>query len=199
MDYYPIIAANFQDTIETIAMSVDDLATAIERASQLMASALVSDRKIIVCGNGVDAAVAQLFTSNLLNRFEHDRPALPALSLTADNASVTAIAQAGAFDDIFSRQLRALGQPEDVLLCINSGDRASNLLRAMQTAQEQGMGVIAMTSARDTAPGTIIRAEDVEVSVNAARQARVVEIHTMAIHCLCELIDHSLFGTYNQE
>lgn len=199
MDYYPIIAANFQDTIETIAMSVDDLATAIERASQLMASALVSDRKIIVCGNGVDSAVAQLFTSNLLYRFEQDRPALPALSLTADNASVTAIAQAGAFDDIFSRQLRALGQPEDVLLYINSGEGASNLLRAMQTAQEQGMGIIAMTNARDTAPGRVIRPEDVEVSVNAARQARVVEIHTMAIHCLCELIDHSLFGTYNQE
>jgi D-sedoheptulose 7-phosphate isomerase len=199
MDYYPIIAANFQDTIETIAMSVDDLATMIERGSQLMASALLADRKIIVCGNGVDAAVAQLFTCNLLNRFEQDRPALPALSLAADNASVTAIAQAGAFNDIFSRQLRALGQPEDVLLCINSGEGASNLLRAVQTAQERGMGVIAMTNARDSTLGAVIRPEDVELRVNATRQARVVEIHTMAIHSFCELIDHSLFGTYNQE
>jgi D-sedoheptulose 7-phosphate isomerase len=199
MDYYPIIAANFQDTIETIAMSVDDLATMIERGSQLMASALLADRKIIVCGNGVDAAVAQLFTCNLLNRFEQDRPALPALSLAADNASVTAIAQAGAFNDIFSRQLRALGQPEDVLLCINSGEGASNLLRAVQTAQERGMGVIAMTNARDSTLGAVIRPEDVELRVNATRQARVVEIHAMAIHSFCELIDHSLFGTYNPE
>jgi D-sedoheptulose 7-phosphate isomerase len=199
MDYYPIIAANFQDTIETIAMSVDDLATMIERGSQLMASALLADRKIIVCGNGVDAAVAQLFACNLLNRFEQDRPALPALSLAADNASVTAIAQAGAFNDIFSRQLRALGQPEDVLLCINSGEGASNLLRAVQTAQERGMGVIAMTNARDSTLGAVIRPEDVELKVNATRQARVVEIHAMAIHSFCELIDHSLFGTYNQE
>ncbi len=199
MDYYPIIAANFQDTIETIAMSVDDLATMIERGSQLMASALLADRKIIVCGNGVDAAVAQLFTCNLLNRFEQDRPALPALSLAADNASVTAIAQAGTFNDIFSRQLRALGQPEDVLLCINSGEGASNLLRAVQTAQERNMGVIALTNARDSTLGAVIRPEDVELRVNATRQARVVEIHAMAIHSFCELIDHSLFGTYNQE
>lgn len=199
MDYYPIIAANFQDTIETIAMSVDDLATVIERGSQLMVSALLADGKIIVCGNGVDAAVAQLFTCNLLNRFEQDRPALPALSLTADNASVTAITQADAFNDIFSRQLRALGQPGDVLLCINSGEGAGNLLRAAQTAQERGMSVIALTNVRDSSLGAVIRPEDVELRVNATRQARALEIHTMAIHSFCELIDHSLFGTYNQE
>jgi D-sedoheptulose 7-phosphate isomerase len=199
MDYYPIIAENFQSTIETIAMSVDDLAIMIARGSQLMASALLGDRKIVACGNGVDAALAQLFACNLLNRFEQDRPALPALSLTSDSASVTAIAQAGAFNDIFSRQLRALGQAGDVLLCINSGESNSNLLRAVQTAQEREMGVIVMNNTRDNALGAMIRPEDVELSVNATRQARVVEIHTMAIHSFCELIDHSLFGTYHQE
>ncbi len=199
MDYYPIIAENFQSTIETIAMSVDDLAVVIAHGSQLMASALLSDRKIVACGNGVDAALAQLFACNLLNRFEQDRPALPALSLTSDSASVTAIAQAGAFNDIFSRQLRALGQAGDVLLCINSGESNSNLLRAVQTAQEREMGVIVMNNTRDNALGAMIRPEDVELRVNATRQARVVEIHTMAIHSFCELIDHSLFGTYHQE
>ena len=199
MYYYPIIAANFQSTIETISMSVDDLAVMIARGSQLMASALLSDRKIVACGNGVDAALAQLFACNLLNRFEQDRPALPALSLTSDSASVTAIAQAGAFKDIFSRQLRALGQAGDVLLCINSGESNSNLWRAVQTAQEREMGVIVMNNTRDNALGEMIRPEDVELSVNATRQARVVEIHTMAIHSFCELVDHSLFGTYPQE
>ena len=199
MDYYPIIAENFQSTIETIAMSVDDLAGLIERGSQLMASALLSDRKIIACGNGVDAALAQLFACNLLYRFEQDRPALPALSLTADNASVTAIARAGAFDEIFSRQLRALGQPGDVLLCINSAEGSSNLVRAVQTAQEREMGVIALTHARDSSLAGVIRPEDVELRVNASRQSRVVEMHTMAIHNFCELIDHSLFGTYHRE
>jgi phosphoheptose isomerase len=199
MGYYQIIADNFQSTIETIAMSADDLATTIEHGSQLMARALVAERKIIACGNGVDAALAQLFTCNLLNRFEQDRPALPALSLATDYASLTAIAQAGAYNDIFSRQLRALGQPGDVLLCINSADGASNLLRAVSAAQERGMGVIVMTHMLDKTLGAVMRSEDVALQVNATRQARVVEMHTMAIHNFCELIDHCLFGSYHQK
>lgn len=199
MDYYQIIADNFQSTIETIAMSVDDLATMIERGSQLMATALLADRKIIACGNGVDAVLAQLFACNLLNRFEQDRPALPALALGAGNANITAIAQSGTFNDIFSRQLRALGQAGDVLLCINSSEGDGNLSRAVQTAQERNMGVIVMSNPRDSALGVLMRPEDVELRVNAMRPARVVEMHTMAIHNFCELIDHSLFGTYNRE
>lgn len=199
MDYYQIIADNFQSTIETIAMSVDDLAEPIERGSQLLAQALLEDRKIVACGNGVDAALAQLFASNLLSRFEHERPALPVLALGSDGASVTAIAQSSGINEIFSRQLRALGQPGDILLCINSSGSASNLLRAVQAAHERNMGVVALSNTGDTELGTLIRAEDAELLIEASRQPRIVEIHTMAIHCLCELIDHSLFGAYNQE
>ncbi len=199
MDYYQIIADNFQSTIETIAMSVDNLADPIERGSQLLAQALLEDRKIVACGNGVDAALAQLFASNLLSRFEHERPALPVLALGSDGASVTAIAQSSGINEIFSRQLRALGQPGDILLCINSSGSASNLLRAVQAAHERNMGVVALSNTGDTELGTLIRAEDVELLIEASRQPRIVEIHTMAIHCLCELIDHSLFGAYNQE
>jgi phosphoheptose isomerase len=198
MDYYQIIADNFQETIETIAMSVDDLAIAIERGSQLISAALLTDRKIIACGNGVDAALAQLFVCNLLNRFEQDRPALPALSLAADNVSMTAIAQSGAFNDIYSRQLRALGQAGDVLLCISSVENASNLLRAIQMAQDREMSVIVMSSLRENALGAILRPDDVELRVNTTRRARIVEMHTMTIHSLCELIDHALFGGYEQ-
>jgi phosphoheptose isomerase len=198
MDYYQLIADNFQETIETIAMSVDDLAIAIERGSQLMSAALLTDRKIIACGNGVDAALAQLFVCNLLNRFEQDRPALPALSLAADNASMTAIAQSGAFNDIYSRQLRALGQAGDVLLCISSVENASNLLRAIQMAQDREMSVIVMSSLRENALGAILRPDDVELRINTTQRARIVEMHTMAIHSLCELIDHALFGGYEQ-
>jgi phosphoheptose isomerase len=199
MDYYQIIANNFQSTIETIAMSVDTLAESIERGSQLMATSLLADRKIIACGNGVDAALAQLFACNLLNRFEEDRPALPALSLGADNAGITAIAQASSINDIFSRQLRALGQAEDILLCINSSRGAGNLVRAVQTAQERNMTVIVLSNSRDTELGALIRSEDVHLQVPATRQARIVEMHTMVIHSFCELIDNRLFGTDNRE
>jgi D-sedoheptulose 7-phosphate isomerase len=199
MNYYDIIAGNFQATIESIAMSVDDLAGPIEGASQLMAQALLEDRKIIACGNGADGAIAQLFAANLLNRFEHDRPALPALALGGDGPGITAIAQAGGINDIFSRPLRALGQPGDVLLCINSDSGANNLLRAVQAAHERNMTVIILSNGGDTQLGTLIRSEDIEISVDAPRQARIVELHTMVVHCLCELLDHSLFGSYNQE
>lgn len=199
MDYYQIIADNFQNTIETIAMSVDTLAETIEQSSQLMVRALLADRKIIACGNGVDAALAQLFACNLLNRFEEDRPALPALTLGSDSASVTAIARTNGFNDIFSRQLRALGQAEDVLLCINSSQGTGNLVRAVQTAQERNMGVIVMSNSGDGELSALLRPEDVELRVPATRQARIVEMHTMALHSICELIDQSLFGTYNRE
>ena len=199
MDYYRIIADNFQRTIDTIVMSVDPLAEVIERGGQLMAEALLADRKIIVCGNGVDAALAQLFTCNLLNRFDEDRPALPALTLGADSASVTAIAQSIGISEIFSRQLRALGQEGDVLLCINSSIGTGNLLRAVQTAQERNMGVVMMSNVGDSEIGTVLRPEDVELRVDATQPARIVELHTMVIHHFCELIDHSLFGTYNRD
>ena len=199
MDYYQIIADNFQSTIETIAMSVDGLAEMIEQSSHLMARALLADRKIIACGNGVDAALAQLFACNLVNRFEEDRPALPALTLGAESACVTAIAQSGSINEIFSRQLRALGQAEDILLCISSSRGAGNLLRAVQTAQDRNMGVILLSNSEDAELGALIRPEDVQLQVHATRQARIVEIHTMVIHSFCELIDHSLFGNYNRE
>ncbi len=199
MDYYRIIADNFQRTIDTIVMSVDPLAEVIERGGQLMAEALLADRKIIVCGNGVDAALAQLFTCNLLNRFDDDRPALPALTLGADSASVTAIAQSIGISEIFSRQLRALGQAGDVLLCINSSIGTDNLLRAVQTAQERNMGIVMMSNAGDSEVGTLMRPEDVELRVDVTQPARIVEIHTMVIHHFCELIDHNLFGTSNRD
>jgi D-sedoheptulose 7-phosphate isomerase len=199
MDHYQIIAKNFQNTIEMIAMSVDTLAETIERGSQLMSKALLADRKIIVCGNGVDAALAQIFTCNLLNRFDKDRPALPALTLGTDSASVTAIARSSGIDNIFSRQLRALGQAEDVLLCINSSSSADNLLRAVQTAQERNMAVIVMSNTTDAEIGNLMRPEDVEMLIQSQQQSLIVEMHTMVIHNFCELIDRSLFGYHEGE
>lgn len=199
MDYYNMIAGRFQRTIETIAMSVDNLAAPIEHASQLMTAALLADRKIIACGNGADAAMAQLFVSNLLGRFEHERPALPALALGSDSASMTAIAISGGVNDIFSRQLRALGNAGDVLLCINSSGGANNLLRAVQAAHERNMTVVALSNTHDRELGTLVQAEDVELLADAASEGQIVELQTMVIQCFCELIDHSLFGSFTQD
>lgn len=199
MDYYQIIAQNFQDTIETIALSVDQLAQDIERGSQVLVTALLEDRKIVACGNGVDSALAQLFTCHLLSRFEQERPALPALTLGTDGASTTAIAGSNGAEEVFSRQLRALGQSGDVLLCINSTADPGNLQRALQAAHERNMTVILLSNSSDSQLHAMLRPEDVSLQVQAARTPRVVELHTMVINGLCGLIDHSLFGTYSQE
>lgn len=198
MDYYPIIAANFQSTIETITLSVDALAAPLARGSELMVRALLQDRKVLTCGNGVDAALGQIFTSLMVNHFERERPALPAMALGSDGASLTAIAQSNGINEVFSRQLRALGQRGDVLLCISSAGGSQNLLRAVQSAHELGMDVVALSHAGDKALGALMREEDVELRIEAVRQPRIVELHTMAIQCLCELIDFSLFGTYRE-
>lgn len=196
MDYYQIISSNFQATIESIAQSVDTLAEPIGRASELMVSALLEDHKIIACGNGVDAAQAQLFACYLTSRFEHERPALPALALTSDGAGITAIAHTGGLNDIYARQLRALGQPGDVLLCINSAGEANNLLRAAQVAHERDMAIVVLSNASDGELGTLLQPDDVEIRIDSLRRPRVVELHTMTVHCLCELIEQSLFGSY---
>jgi D-sedoheptulose 7-phosphate isomerase len=199
MDYYQIISNSFQATIETIAVSVDSLAEPLERASALLVGALLEDHKIVACGNGVDGALAQLFTCNLLSRFEHDRPALPALTLNGDGTALMAVAEVGGLNDVYSRQLRALGQPGDVLLCISSADEGNNLLRAVQAAHERNMSVIALSNATDGEFGTLLYPEDVEICIDSLQRPRVVELHTMIIHCLCKLIEQNLFGSYNQD
>jgi phosphoheptose isomerase len=198
MDHYRIIADNFQDIIETISLSVDTLAEPVRRASELIVQALLEDHKVITCGKGVDGALAQLFTCNRLNRFEQDRPALPALALSSDGAGLTAIAHTSGLIDIYSRQLRALGQAGDVLVCINSASESNSLLRAVQAAHERNMAVIVLSNATDGELGTLLQAEDVEIRIDSLRRPRAVELHTMTIHSLCELIEYSLFGSYNR-
>ncbi|MCB1699315.1 MAG: SIS domain-containing protein [Pseudomonadales bacterium] len=196
MDYYQLISNNFQSTIETIALSVDELAEPLAQASELIVQALLQDRKIVACGNGVDGALAQLFACNLLSRFDEDRPALPALALNSDGACLTSIAHTTGLNDIYARQLRALGQAGDVLLCISSAGEASNLLRAVQAAHERNMVVIVMSNATDGELGTLLLQGDVEIRVDSLRRPRVVELHAMVIHSLCELVEYSLFGNH---
>jgi len=198
MDYYQIIANNFQANIEVISLSVNELAPAIEQSSRLMAAALLNDCKIIVCGNGPDAALAQLFSCTLLSRLENERPALPALCLSSDSSALTAIAAANGINDIFSRQVRALGQGGDILLCISSGEGHNNLIRAVQCAHERNMHVIALSNTGSGELSTLLTSEDIELTIRAPKRSQMIELQTMVIHNLCELIDRTLFDSYTR-
>jgi len=199
MDQYQRIAEHFQQAIELIATSVDELAKPIELSAELITQALLQENKILVCGNGPDAAVSQLFAGNLINRFENDRPGLPALSLDQGTGHISAAGYTSNINDIFARQITALGQAGDVLFCISSEQYHPNLQHAIQAAHDRNMAVLALSASGDDGLSKLLQHKDVELPVSAHRQPVAVELQTMVVQCICELIERSLFGDYDQE
>jgi D-sedoheptulose 7-phosphate isomerase len=199
VDDYQIIAERFQGTIESIAMSVDSLAAPISQACELMAQTLLSDGKIITCGNGADSAQAQLYAATLLCALEQERPALPALHLGSDCASLTAIAASESGGAMYAQQLRALGQENDTLLLINSGEPSPALAAAIAAAHERNMRVVALSNTSDTRlPGLLLDSDEL-LLVEARTRSQTIELQTMILLCLCQLIENKLFGGYTQE
>jgi D-sedoheptulose 7-phosphate isomerase len=195
MDHYQTIANNFQATVETIMASVDELAVPLERASAIMTHALLADRKIVVCGLGPDSALAQLLACNLLGHSEDERPALPAITL----GNITTGSAEGAAEGLLSRPVSALGQDGDILFCIHSSNAGASLLRAVHAGHQRNMTVVALSNAACMALTSLLSHDDVGIQVAAARRSQVIELQTMAINTLCQLIDHDLFGAYTQD
>lgn len=184
----------FDASIATLQSARDDLVPSISAAAARLIRALLSDRKILACGNGGSAADAQHFSAELLNRFERERPALPAIALTTDTSTITSIANDYSFEEIFSKQVRALGQAGDVLLAISTSGNSPNVLRAIEAAHDRGMVVVAMSGRDGGKINGLLNGEDVHVCVRANSTARIQEVHGLVIHCLCDLIDQQLLG-----
>lgn len=185
---------NIRQHIDTVQTQVESLAPEIAEGATRIIEALLSDRKILSCGNGGSAADAQHFASELLNRFELERPGLPALALTTDSSTLTSIANDYNYDDIFSKQIRALGQPGDILLAISTSGNSRNIVRAAKAAQEREMTVVTLNGRDGGELASILAGNDVNICVQGPSTARIQEIHIIAIHCLCDLIDHQLLG-----
>lgn len=195
MDMQHRIRQLFTDSIETKTRAMDVLGPSIEQASQLMVNALLSEGKLLSCGNGGSAGDAQHFSSELLNRFERERPSLPAIALTTDSSTITSIANDYSYEEVFSKQIRALGQPGDVLLAISTSGNSANVMQAIQAAHDRDMRVVALTGRDGGAMTPLLLPDDVEIRVPARSTARIQEVHLLAIHCLCDLIDRQLFGS----
>ncbi len=185
----------FQASIETKQQAMQVLPAAIEQASMLMVSALLNDGKILACGNGGSAGDSQHFSSELLNRFERERPSLPALALTTDSSTLTSIANDYSYEEVFSKQIRALGQPGDILLAISTSGNSANVVQAIHAAHDRNMHVVALTGRDGGAMAPLLQPDDVEIRVPSSVTARIQEVHLVAIHCLCDLIDRQLFGS----
>ena len=187
------IKNHFNDSIQTKILAMDTLLTPISEAGQLMVQTLLNGKKILCCGNGGSAADAQHFAAELLNRFETERPSLPALALTTDTSTLTSIANDYSYAEVFSKQIKALGHEGDTLLAISTSGNSDNVTEAIMAAHQRGMHVVALTGGSGGAMATALTPNDIEIKVPADRTCRIQECHILAIHCLCDIIDTELF------
>ncbi len=194
MDLIGRISRHFEDSAQTKLRTRADLAQPIADASQALVACLMQDGKILACGNGGSAADAQHFAAELLNRFEIERPALPAVALTTDSSVLTSIANDYEFKLVFSKQVRALGMAGDVLLAISTSGNSANVIEAIHAAHERDMRVIALTGRGGGAMGKMLGSGDFHICVDSQSTARTQEVHLLVLHCLCDAIDHLLLG-----
>lgn len=185
----------FQASIEAQEHAMQVLPPHIEHASLLMVNTLLNEGKILCCGNGGSAANAQHFASQLLNRFERERPSLPAFALTTDASTLTSISNDYSFNEVFSKQIRALGQAGDVLLVISTSGRSANVIQAIQAAHDREMQVVALSGQDGGDMASLLLPEDVEIRVPDTHPARIQEVQMLALNCLCDLIDNQIFGS----
>jgi D-sedoheptulose 7-phosphate isomerase len=188
------ISQHFAESAQTKLDAVEQLAAPIADAVEAMVGCLRNNGKILSCGNGGSAADAQHFAAELLNRFEMERPGLAAMALTTDSSTLTSIANDYDFRQVFSKQVRALGQPGDVLLAISTSGNSPNVIEAMVAAHEQNMRVVALTGKNGGRIGEVLRASDVHVCVPHDKTSRIQEVHLLTLHCLCDGIDCLLLG-----
>jgi len=188
------VAAHFQESANLKLSSAQLLSAPIARAAVLMANSLRAGGKILACGNGGSAADAQHFAAELVNRFEIERPPLAAVALTTDSSTLTSIANDFRYEEVFAKQLRALARAGDVLLAISTSGNSASVLEAVAAASTLGVQVVALTGGRGGKLGERIADQDVHINVPHARTARIQEVHLLALHCLCDAIDHQMFG-----
>lgn len=194
MDVIARITGHFNESAQLKQSLAADLATPIAVAAERMVQCLLSEGKILVCGNGGSAADAQHFSAELLNRFEMERPPLAAITLTADTSTLTSIANDYHYNEVFSKQVKALGHSQDLLLAISTSGNSPNVVEAIKAAHDREMAVIALTGRDGGAMAELLDGNDVHICVRHAKTARIQEVHGLVLHCLCDAIDCMLLG-----
>lgn len=187
------IQAHFAESIQTKIVAAEALPEVIEQAAALLSSSLIQGNRILICGNGGAAALAQIFASHLLNKYETDRPALPAIAITADSSLVSAIATDSHFDEIYAKQISALAQAGDVLLVISHGGNSRNMIRAVETALSKSIQIVALNGVDGGELAGLLGSDDIEIRAPSDKGSRIEEIHLLVINCLSDLIDKQLF------
>ena len=188
------IQQHFIESADLKYQAAEVLTKPIAAAVQAVLACVTSGGKVLACGNGGSAADAQHFSAEFVGRYERERPELAAIALTTDTSILTAIANDYDFNVVFSRQVRALGQPGDVLLAISTSGNSANVLAAIEAAHEREMVVIGLTGRGGGKMNMALRDTDVHICVPHERTARVQEVHILALHCICDAVDTQLLG-----
>ena len=186
------VTQHFNDSIQTKQQSLELLAPVITNAANLITRSLDQGGKVMSCGNGGSAGDAQHFSSEMLNRFEMERPGLAAVALTTDTSTLTSIANDYDYSQIFSRQVLALGNSGDVLLAISTSGNSGNVLKAMEAAQSRNIQIIALCGHDGGKMSALLGDDDINICVPVNSTARIQEVHLLVIHCLCDLIDQHI-------
>lgn len=182
------IKAYLSESVRTIE-ALHSLSAQIEAAAQMWIRALSAGRKVIFCGNGGSAADAQHLAAELMGRFMFDRDPLPALSLTVDTSALTAIGNDYGYDKVFSRQLRGIGVPGDVLLGMSTSGNSGNVLAAFETARMMGVSTIGLTGAGG---GNMAKVSDLLIAVPHERTNHIQEAHIAIGHLICSITESTL-------
>jgi DnaA initiator-associating protein len=190
------IKASFTESIQIQIAAAEALPDAITHAAQAMVATLLQGNKILCCGNGGSNANLQQFVSCLINQFETERPSLPAMALSSDPTTFTAVANDYHYEEVFSKQVRAFGQQGDILLAVSTSGNSKNVLKAMEAAVTRDMTIIALTGKDGGEMAGLLGEHDVEVRIPSQRTARIHEVHMVTLHCLCDLIDQVLFPSH---
>ncbi len=188
------VASHFADSAKLKLDAAKLLSAPIARGIELMSASLKAGGKILACGNGGSAADAQHFAAELVNRFERERPPLAGIALTTDSSALTSIANDYSYEQVFAKQLRALGRKGDVLLAISTSGSSGSVVAAMGAAREMGIAVVALTGRGGGKMAEHLAVGDVHICVPHARTMRIQEVHLLVLHCLCDGIDAQLFG-----
>ena len=188
------VARHFAESAQLKRDAAQALGAPVARAGVLLAEALRAGGKALACGNGGSAADAQHFAAELVNRFEMERPPLAAVALSTDTSTLTSIANDYAYEQVFAKQVKAIGRRGDVLLAISTSGNSPNVVEAIKAAQELGVRVIGLTGNTGGKIAAMLGAADVSICVPHKKTARIQEVHLLVLHCLCDGIDYQLFG-----
>ncbi|QLK87467.1 DnaA initiator-associating protein DiaA [Arsenophonus endosymbiont of Aphis craccivora] len=187
------IKACFTESIQTQIAAAEALPDAISRAAIMIVHDLLNGNKILCCGSGGSAVIAQRFATSMINQFEAERPSLPALCLNTDNAIIISIANGQKPEEVYAKQVHALGQSGDVLLTIATKGNSRFVIKAVEDSLARDMTIVALTGHDGGELAGLLGTQDVEIRIPSQRSIRIQEVHLLTVNCLCDLIDNTLF------